>query len=380
MIRAIQKISLSCLCALATSGATAQAPLNFSEPAIVKILTDSTDQACVGAGTGFFVTADGLVITAAHVVPDKATCPDLHVRGHIERDTVTFDLVEDQRSALDVITLRPKVARNTPYLAVVREIANPLIYRNQPVVVTLMYRDYVSPSFTEAKIAAVEFVGMTSSFQWELSTLAANKGRSGSPVLTSDGAVVAVFVSKPIDDPSSPDENRARVVPIAFLRDINLPPASGPAPLSVSGPQPDSLRYAFPFEIDSAPEAAGDAYYFKDKSIVKGPEDPFKALMFTVAGGYELVRGKHLVTQEFVAKEGYIFGSGAVEIRPSSLNPRITPLPGKPCTSPIDSPCWLLSPDKTRLTVRFEVYSGRFDFARGWIAGEVIASLVKPTN
>jgi hypothetical protein len=361
-------------CALvALEPCTAAEPgLNGGEPAIVKIVTKSSSKECDGYGIGFFASPDGTVMTAAHVVPESSTCEDLKIYGIAKGDSTPFRLIVSERSGLDVALLKPETPRRTPYLRLVLTIPDRDKFKDRLVVVPLFYPDWVEPSYTEARISAVRFVGDPNSQSWEIATLAANPGRSGSPVILDDASAVAVFVARP-DTTGDKNSNRALIVPIAYLKDLHLP--EGDEKFSLR-PATDgqALKYAFPIQMTVAPKYEGRAYYFKDSQIIEGSADLGDIVRYAVQG-FNVVRARQTVSQVFNAKDGYVFRGTGVEVRASSLNPTTTPLPSHVCTNAADTLCWMYSPDRKTLSIKFELYSGRLDGARGWFVGDVIAEI-----
>ena len=66
-------------------------------------------------GTGFYARSDGLVLTAAHVVPDGA----VDITVYDGDMTIPYELVRHQPDA-DIVSLRPKARRTVKPLPIAR--------------------------------------------------------------------------------------------------------------------------------------------------------------------------------------------------------------------------------------------------------------------
>ncbi len=171
-----------------TTGSFGQcAPLDQRMPAAADRVLDSTVliRTRDGFGSGFFLSADGLVLTAAHVV--DASVVKLRLRNGTEFDAIPIRVAR----SLDAAVLRPaRPLSGQPCLPVT----------TRPVSVGAEV--YAAGAPADEKLAFSLSRGIVSGLRMidgrpQLQTdTAVNPGNSGGPLLSQDGEVVAVVTSK----------------------------------------------------------------------------------------------------------------------------------------------------------------------------------------
>lgn len=133
-----------------------------------------------GRGTGFLISADGLIVTNAHVVEGEETV----TVGMKDRDVTTGEVIE-QLSSVDLAFIQVE-ATNLPYL----ELSTEAIEAGEPIT-------FVGNPLRFNRIANEgEVIGETNA-TLKTRVLAIDapiyKGNSGSPVVNASGEVVAVI-------------------------------------------------------------------------------------------------------------------------------------------------------------------------------------------
>ena len=204
MKRLASAIALPVLAASAAAQAdcTAQASdprrmVELTGASIVQIQTISSEKRCATSGTGFIVSTAGHVLTASHVIPDD--CPDLSILAIRSGSNKILKLKLAERSALDAAVL---TIVDPPADLVALPIGRPIVkeadFNLRDVVIVSFYEDLPSPVPTGARIDSVIINDQPN--LWALCSVAANPSRSGSPVMTATGSVLAIFVEKPGGD------------------------------------------------------------------------------------------------------------------------------------------------------------------------------------
>jgi hypothetical protein len=351
-----------------------------TRPAIVRISALGTGPNCSVHGTGFFISPVGHILTAKHVVPE--TCSNLRVYAYREGGReVPVKVV--RRSSLDVALLEAVQVLDVSYVAL-ELLGGADAYLDRKVVVESFYYDGSRVTYTAAKVDDIHPVG--ASGKWILCGPAPNASRSGSPVLTPDGKVVAIFVEKPTGE-----QDRFRVVPMGAVSDLELAniPSKQAAVLSAVKPvikgtaNPSTVIYSFGVDLETSEhppinQRAGRFIFYpngriEDASTISELEVGLRALN----GGK--VRYAERRTSTFYAFPGYQFTSDVLTIEPTSHNPPSSGLPDHVCTNNSDSNCFELSQDKRRVTVRATLFAGPagIDQARGWLSGFLSVRMVQ---
>lgn len=144
-------------------------------------------------GTGFYVTHDGYLLTANHVVANCSGPISVHGRMMVLRAKVVATDLEHDMALLRIIT--PDV--NIPSVISFRSLNQP-IQMGEPVIVTGYPSESMSGEFAEfitshAKVTNTKsHIGDNSQFMF---TYAAKSGFSGGPVLDASGNVLGMTAS-----------------------------------------------------------------------------------------------------------------------------------------------------------------------------------------
>lgn len=181
-----------------------------------------------GVGTGFFVSEDGLLLTAYHVVDtSSATCPMRYVAVTVDEEEFALTLVGFD-GYMDVAALQANVDRRMPYLPLATTVPSP----GTAVVAIGNSRG----DFLAARAGKVTRVGVRAgradfaSGTIELTNSLA-PGDSGGPIINANGQVVGV-VSYISFNPSAMS-SQEWVPP--YLRGITLPSAFASYAVPVTG-------------------------------------------------------------------------------------------------------------------------------------------------
>ena len=359
------------------------------EPSIVELQTLARTQACTGNATGFIISTDGLVVTAKHVVPRE--CSDEMILGKVQGDEHVYRLNVVQRSGLDVALLQfVRPGRAFPTLTLVRPIADQKPYRGLDVVVASFYPQYPEPVSTTARIDSTVVKG--DSNVWGLCAVAANAGRSGSPVLLSDASVVAVFVGRP-----GYEQDVARVVPIAAITDLaaltggraGIRFKSGPGqPVKVSG-QLKPLLIEFHLEVSDTTghrySGLGIVELKGDKTNVDNLTSNEKIVREMSLGLITLalqsisvnttgrIKFSDKQSQTFNAPANFVFDTSWLDLHVDT-NLIASPLSIKPCSTAVVQNCYEFSADHRHLSVHYSLFSsGRMG---SWLNASIVAKVL----
>ena len=362
---------------------------DWADTAIVRIDTVGTAE-CTGAGTGFSINAAGNILTAGHVVP--ATCAaestSITVRWSTTPGSPTLSAPVSahvlRRSSLDVALLELDNVPNGPrqYLRLPPQPIQEATYKNRCVILASHYYEQTDAYTTFAEIASIALEG---NIQWALSGEGFNSSRSGSPLISSDGRVVAIFVARPEapDDRDKVIQSRAYVLPLHKLpsAEINLASVQTlPGHLPPFLTKDDSS--AAPLLLPRVRTAFGIS--ITEQGFQTGPDLPTFVLgidgTLSEVGSLQegllqaLVTGKSLVRQtnarrHFTADPGFAFDPKSLTFKVASVNPQRTPLPSRLCEGAADRSCHFFSEMNRVLELRFTLYPG-FDGRRAWIDAE----------
>jgi hypothetical protein len=343
---------------------------------VVKIVSVGQGKNCTITGSGFVVSANGHVLSARHVVPDG--CDNLTVNAIFEGQQGTVRMEVVQRSAHDVILLRPVTPINIlAYLKREDHTVQDDAFLDKRVLVVSFYEDLTRVTYTVAKVEAVELAGGVKG-KWAICGPAANRGRSGSPVVTEAGNAVAVFVERP-----AMDQDRARIVPLKYVDDLDfsaLQPAAAPAAQPATT-HPSEILYGFALDFlskDFADPRQSQGRYLFD---AKGFQDASGMSLFQIAGrvaGGAVLRYERQVRPTFNAAPGYIFDPSDLRFNIASHNPPSGPLPSEACDTSSSVDCYEISTDRRRITLRLRLFTGsQVDQAAAWLHGELIVRQIR---
>jgi hypothetical protein len=387
MLKAIHRVGVASLFAIAAAAhadcttqiADPRTMIRLAGPAIVKIQTLSAEARCVTSGTGFVVSQAGHVLTAGHVVPKD--CADLSIVGTMPGTEQVLQLRLVERSALDAALLEftsPRVGLSA--LSIGRPVENEPSFDLRDVVIVSFYPDLPRPVPTTARIDSTAINGQPN--LWALCAVAANPGRSGSPVMTAGGTVLAIFVEKPGGD----SQDIARALPIHRILDLpslsSEPPVLAFKPVDWSGSsvgprQTTTLDLTFNDEekASQSPTSGDGRFLAQDGQLTstKGMND--LSILGRIVGGAQL---KFAVrkSRTFNAPEGYVFDPAVFTMRISSHNPPYSKRPDQPCSAQQRSDCHEFSADRRVLTVYYTMYVGPIgDATRGWLKSAITTKL-----
>jgi hypothetical protein len=349
-----------------------------SLPGVLKLTVASAKPNCTTSGTAFFISSNGLALTARHLVEE--TCNDGDIRGVLEGSVnrISFDVVK--RSGLDVALLKPKSPIQSDFFEIDDTHDPPASYRDRRVSIVSFYADYENIILSTAKIDSVQLVG--DPFKWGLCAVGSNPSRSGSPVLLDDAKAVAVFVARPgtyDESGQRVDQDRGLVIPIMLIPDLPLPDQHQSAvALRVAPPgagvslQP--ISYVYPIDLTADPTVLPTdldrAYLIKDGTITKTSTDRVTAAIEIATGLAQnaVLRYSQDFVLRFEAQLGYRFDPSVLKITPDSQNPPGTPLPTNQCSPEHHESCFEMSTDFQHLTINTRLYSGSVvDQAHGWL-------------
>jgi hypothetical protein len=322
----------------------------------------------------------GHVLTAGHVVPEN--CSDLTIRGELagERQPLSLKLVE--RSALDAALLQfVTPPSELVALSIGSPIENETTFNFKDVVILSFYKEFTSPTPTTARIDSVAVIGQPN--LWALCAVAANRGRSGSPVMTAAGTVLAIFVEKPGDD----SQDIARVLPINKIKDLSGLSAEPPIfsfkavdwSASQIGPR-SSVNLDLPLR-DSEKYREHNLFYKPGRFIEEGGKfvsaDQINSAEILAKGiGGTHIRYAVRKEQKFDAIEGYTFDPSVFILRVANMIPRASRRPDQPCADAKAWDCYEFSTDGRSLNVRYTLYVGHeWDHAGGRISSSITTRL-----
>lgn len=144
-------------------------------------------------GTGFYITHDGYLLTANHVVANCSGAISVHGRLMVLKAKVVASDVEHDMALLKVVV--PDIT--IPYVTTFRPLSSPLKV-GEPVIVTGYPSESMNGEFAEfitndAKVINTKsHIGDNSQFMF---TYAAKSGFSGGPVLDTSGNVLGMTAS-----------------------------------------------------------------------------------------------------------------------------------------------------------------------------------------
>ena len=158
--------------------------------------TDVTPKTSLATGTGFFIDADGLIMTAYHVIDGatsvRVTMPDS--AAYEVTEVVAFD------AARDLAILRIKTARETPYLTFETE----GVEAGETVYTFGGAQSGSDGAFTAGVVASelslVEVPGQGSTRSEFRYTCSLPRGNSGAPILNAHGRVIGIVTGTPTED------------------------------------------------------------------------------------------------------------------------------------------------------------------------------------
>ncbi|WP_159983314.1 MULTISPECIES: serine protease [unclassified Novosphingobium] len=353
--------------------------MQLAGASIVKIETISNRNGCATSGTGFIVSTGGHVLTAGHVIP--ADCLDMSITAIRSGFAKTLKLELVERSALDAAVLK---IVDPPADLVALPIGRPIVkeekFNLRDVTIVSFYDDLLDAVPTGARIDAVTIKDQPN--LWALCAVAANPGRSGSPVMTVTGSVLAIFVEKPGND----KQDLARVLPLHRIKDLPAlnanPPVLRFSPVSwigVDAEKPKVMTLDFFFnDVEHASRPATDTkgrFLSKDQTLTSTDRLNWLEVVAKVAGGAK-IRFANRKQQTFNAPSGYSFDSSVFKMRVESYNPRFAKRPEEPCAAADAWDCYSFAADGKTLTMRYTMYAGpKFDEARGWVRSSITTQL-----
>jgi len=234
-------------------------------PAVVRVVVRDREFKEIGLGSGFFVTADGLLVTNHHVVRGAEFATVLRADGSTLFVDGVLALDEDHDLAvlkvggtgLPCLVVAPAAAAPPPVGSRVYAIGNPKGLTN---------------TLSEGLVSGIRQEG--GEVRAIQTTAAISPGSSGGPLVDSQGRVVGVMTAYLADGQAL---NFA--VPAAAVRALLAKAAAGkPAPLASAGGKP--LDRKATQELDAAWAAMDEKRWSDATQIIVGlrerdPENPF---------------------------------------------------------------------------------------------------------
>lgn len=394
--------TLFMLLAAVTCGSASACPFSATDPilrmrefidlAIVRINTNGPGH-CAGVGTGFFINRAGRILTAGHVVPqDCDASTAINVRWETTPGGSTLSAPVQakvvQRSSLDVAVLELVDAptASNEFLSVAP--ASPQTLKNACMLLASHYYEQNDSYTTFAEIASVS---LDSDQRWALSGEGFNPSRSGSPVVNSEGQVVAIFLAKPADpvDRLLTIQSRAYIYPLSRIpkSEINLEDLGGrdfhlsqfyTAPGTAVVFVPQRLLTSFGVSITEnglKTDLALPTYTIDGDGELVKRDSLAEALLHILFSHGSLVR-QTVAKRKFDASPGYVFDPTTVRLNVASINPRKAPRPSHECTGVEQVDCFTFSGDKRTVEFRFMLFPG-YDGTRAWLDAEVHIAQVK---
>jgi hypothetical protein len=159
----------------------------------------STDKLAYAVGTGFYITHDGYLLTANHVIANCSGPISIHGRIVVMKAKLVAADVDHDLALLKIVPNYP-----IPYTTQFRSLTKPLQV-GEPVIVTGYPSESMSGEFAEfitndAKITSTKsHIGDSSQFMF---TYAAKSGFSGGPVLDVAGNVLGMTASATCTSPT----------------------------------------------------------------------------------------------------------------------------------------------------------------------------------
>lgn len=271
-----------------------------TRPAMVVLVAVDRQGNQKSYGTGFFVSGNGMLVTARHVA--QAQDRLLAITQDGEKRAVSGFVGENADFDLSVLQVEGYAS---PHLRLAREVAP----ATNEWVALVSAQDRVAPACSTGVVSeVVEFAGLFAAIS---TTVPVRPGQSGSPLLNAAGEVLGVV-------PYISFEQSATASPVSAVRRILEKTGSSPA-VGFSR-RPRALPET-PLIFDGDFRACGEAMQRKDwkeaesriKSAVKRyPESP---LAFTLLGSILVQRGAFRQAQPVVEK--------AMRLSPESGLPRL---------------------------------------------------------
>lgn len=386
---------------------------SWSDQAIVRIDTVGTNE-CTNTGTGFFINAAGNIITAGHVVPVNCVSDNLLIKVRWTKNPNTGELSDPvaahviDRSSLDVALLELEMPpdEERQFLRLEPLTNDSSKYKNR---CTLLASHYFEQTDTYSTFAEIVSVSLLGDRRWALSGEGFNPSRSGSPLILSNGKVVALFVARPGNDNNDRDQailDRAYVLPLANVptNEINLsavaiksgkldPFLTEPAqesfldaPAHISGGKDReaswktsesrthrSVNTSFGLSITEEGfriDPSLPFYFYKHGKLSKSNTSiPHQVISQAALTGSSILR-QITAHRRFTASPGYLFDPSTITFEVAALNPPGSELPDRPCEGTKDIGCYSVLENGRSLELRINLYPG-IDGRRSWIDAEV---------
>lgn len=383
------------LLALAVSTAAVGCPYDPKDPLLrLRASADSTvvkvevtgPNGCDNVGTGFFVSAQGHILTADHVIPAKCT----NAKTAIDiwwtelgdtKQSGPFAARVVARSKFDVVALKLEAAPEPSRRFLAARLTDQDTQSLRNSCVLLASRESRQPD-TYSTFAEIVSVSLEGDKRWSVSGEGFNSERSGSPVILRSGEVAAIFVGRPTD-PSDRDNiifSRATVVPLALIPKVEIDLGrltKSPGNLSAfppsTTPTAKSPRTSFGISVtESGGRISPDLPNFfvsSDGALQPAPSDLITAGTQALIERRSLVRRIN-VAKQFSADPGFVFDPTTIDYSIASMNPPKATLPRTICGVGVKENCLELTKDLKSLTVNMWMYPG-IDGRRAWVDAEM---------
>jgi S1-C subfamily serine protease len=266
-------------------------PPQRAMPAASEQVLDSTVlvQTSSGFGSGFLLSADGYVVTAAHVVPEASATIKLRDGREFSGTVIRID------RRIDIALLRLALPEGTSLSC--------LAVRTAPVAVGADVYAVGAPasrdlSFSLAR-GIVSGVRLLNELQYLQTDAAINSGNSGGPLVTADGEAAAIVSFKLVGHAV---EGLAFGVPLgAGLKALGVATAEGftsPELASAGAAKPRAARKLFVDYEDAVPELDGSAkpHDTSVKGVGRRKTSPLAKGVLFALGGTTLVTGVALIS------------------------------------------------------------------------------------
>ncbi len=174
------------------------------------------------------------------------------------------------------------------------------------------------------------------------------------------------------------DQDRARVLPVRYLKDLGLAALQGsgsPVHATTSAPAEILYSYTLDYGADGFAGTANGLYVVDDHGIEDVSRlSPIELLGRTIG---KALRTRKDFTTTIPAQAGYVFQPQGVRFQVASHNPPSAPLPSVQCGSAEATDCYEVSPDRRNITLRLRLFPGALDGARTWLHGAMLARQVR---
>lgn len=186
-----------------------------TRPALVVLVSVGRHEKPKSFGTGFFITQDGVLVTARHVAQAEENLVAITQDG--KRFPVTGFIGEDRDYDIAVLKIERSQCAHL-------RLANGMLRTNRPVTL-VSAQDMIAPACSTGIVAAV--ISLPGLFDTVATRVPVRAGQSGSPLLNAEGDVVGVvpYVSPTESATTSPVAVIRRILanagtnaPIAFRR------------------------------------------------------------------------------------------------------------------------------------------------------------------